>query len=256
MNKRYPTAIFLIALAIYSVFFAPYWVFLILSAGVFLQIIYEFAQMTKLHGWSLVFAHGLLGYFLTSLISWNIFKWMIVCAILIWIVIGLMLAIYPKLSKFYAQSPMMRLITFSILIQSAWLSHLNVYNYSSTLLFITLLSVWIFDSGCYWVGKNFGKNFLQPNLSPKKTWEGLFGGVGFLIAFYIILLLIGVSVSFYFLALVWFFSLIGDLYESSLKRTCHIKDSGSFLPGHGGAFDRLDSYLAAIVLHGGVVFWL
>ena len=106
---------------------------------------------------------------------------------------------------------------------------------------------WSADSFAYLVGSKFGKTKLAPNISPKKTWEGFIGGA-------ILTILIGCLLSLFFdqlstlqwiiiSLLVSFFGTIGDLFESRLKRHFGIKDSGNFLPGHGGFLDRFDGVL-------------
>lgn len=114
--------------------------------------------------------------------------------------------------------------------------------------------VWCADSGAYFSGRFFGKHKMLPNVSPKKTIEGLIGGL--------IIALVGM---FIFIKLGFFgsfannptallvasvatiiFSVIGDLVESMFKRLANIKDSGKIFPGHGGMLDRIDSQLAAI----------
>lgn len=109
--------------------------------------------------------------------------------------------------------------------------------------------IWINDTGAYIVGSLLGKHRLFERISPKKSWEGFFGGVIFtMVAGWIW------STQCSFLnteqwivlsAIVAIFSTWGDLCESLLKRTLHVKDSGQILPGHGGLLDRLDSVLLA-----------
>jgi phosphatidate cytidylyltransferase len=124
---------------------------------------------------------------------------------------------------------------------------------------LVLSSVWLADAGAYMIGKNFGRHKITPRLSPKKTWEGYLGGVlvGTLGAAALAALfeywvgpgtaitawrgaLLGLSISA--------ISILGDLGESMIKRQVGMKDSGSILPGHGGAFDRIDSWLWAGVI--------
>ena len=116
------------------------------------------------------------------------------------------------------------------------------------LLIFFLVTIWIGDSGAYYVGKNFGRHHMAPVLSPKKTWEGLGGGIAatFLAA--------AIFNSLFPLPFDWphVFALaailsisapIGDLIVSLFKRDTGVKDSSSLIPGHGGLLDRTDSLL-------------
>ena len=124
---------------------------------------------------------------------------------------------------------------------------------------LVLPSVWLADSGAYFVGKRFGRHKLSPRLSPKKTWEGYVAGV------------ITGTLGAALLALVWRIGAgpdtaitagraallgfvlsaitpLGDLGESMIKRQVGAKDSSNLIPGHGGVFDRVDSWLWAGVI--------
>ena len=102
------------------------------------------------------------------------------------------------------------------------------------------------------MGKKLGRNKILINISPNKTYEGLFGGVLFtnvvclLLYFKIDLSIIDYNI-FILSNLVIFFSFFGDLIQSYFKRLNLLKDSGNFIPGHGGFFDRFDSFLLVII---------
>jgi phosphatidate cytidylyltransferase len=124
-----------------------------------------------------------------------------------------------------------------------------------------ILVVTFADIGAYFTGRRFGRNKLAPEVSPGKTWEGFWGGMltssvvcGVILVImgrfnggwiFIMLLLVSVSV-------------VGDLFESVLKRVRGVKDSGTLLPGHGGVLDRIDSavavlpYFALILIYAGL----
>jgi phosphatidate cytidylyltransferase len=123
------------------------------------------------------------------------------------------------------------------------------------------------DSGAYFIGKGFGRHQLSPRLSPKKTWEGYFGGiiVGLILTTLLAALIqwsIGPDSTITPLrgALVGLVMgvvpTLGDLGESMIKRQMGVKDSGNILPGHGGAFDRVDSWLWAVAIGYYMVVWL
>ena len=119
------------------------------------------------------------------------------------------------------------------------------------LILLLMCVVWGADSGAYFSGRRWGHRRLAPNISPGKTWEGVYGGLA--VATLIAVLgavLIGFSGRTQFAlvmlaVLAVLYSIVGDLFESMLKRATGIKDSGQLLPGHGGVLDRIDSLTAA-----------
>jgi phosphatidate cytidylyltransferase len=121
------------------------------------------------------------------------------------------------------------------------------YNFHLPLAF--LLMLWASDTGAYLFGRKLGKTKLFERHSPKKSWEGFFGGVltSVLVAFVISLFFKEISAMIWMgmAVLVVTFGTLGDLVESMLKRSLNVKDSGSLLPGHGGILDRFDGLLIA-----------
>jgi phosphatidate cytidylyltransferase len=119
-------------------------------------------------------------------------------------------------------------------------------------LLLALCIVWAADSGAYFAGRRFGRNKLSPRISPNKTVEGLIGGVvaGMLLALVAAPFAGASAKQLPYIAIValWtiLFSVVGDLFESLLKRHVGVKDSGQLIPGHGGVLDRIDSVLAAL----------
>jgi phosphatidate cytidylyltransferase len=134
-------------------------------------------------------------------------------------------------------------------------------------LLLVLPTVWLADSGAYFVGRSFGRHKLSPRLSPKKTWEGYLAGV-----------LVGTlgAVGLMYLWQIWAgpaFSItplqtallglllssittLGDLGESMIKRQSGVKDSSNLIPGHGGVFDRIDSWLWAALIGYYFIAWV
>lgn len=110
-----------------------------------------------------------------------------------------------------------------------------------------VLLTWTNDSGAYIVGSKIGKTPFFPRISPKKTWEGIAGagvltlGIAALLSWFFPDIPLGHWLALG--ALVFVFGSLGDLVESLLKRSRHIKDSGNLLPGHGGFLDRFDGFV-------------
>ena len=119
-------------------------------------------------------------------------------------------------------------------------------------LFVSLALVWAADSGAYFVGRHYGKRKLSPRISPNKTVEGLLGGLaaGLIVALAFAPLAGATLAQLPAVALVALvavgFSVVGDLFESLLKRHVGAKDSGDLIPGHGGILDRIDGVIAAL----------
>lgn len=136
------------------------------------------------------------------------------------------------------------------------------------LIFLTLLVTFASDTAAYFIGKTFGRHKLAPQISPGKTWEGAAGGV---IGAIVVSLLFTLDTPLQlgvWRAITWWqavllglaisiFGQLGDLVESLLKRSYKVKDSGNFMPGHGGILDRIDSILfAGIVVYLAYIYFM
>jgi phosphatidate cytidylyltransferase len=129
------------------------------------------------------------------------------------------------------------------------------------LILAVMVLVWVADIGAYFSGRRFGKNKLAPQVSPGKSWEGVYGGLA---ASLLVTLVVGLSrdwsgsallIALAGAAVVVLISVVGDLTESMFKRQAGLKDSSNLLPGHGGVLDRIDSLTAAIPVFA-VLLWL
>ena len=161
---------------------------------------------------------------------------------------------------------LMMLVGWLVLVPTALaMIDLRAWAPSPWMLLFVMGVVWVADSAAYFAGRKFGKTKLAPSISPGKTWEGVAGAI------------LGVSI---YVALVWSLSeefsrlqilpammltawwwvvlaILGDLFESAIKRQAGVKDSGALLPGHGGLLDRIDALtstlplaMLALLLHG------
>lgn len=153
---------------------------------------------------------------------------------------------YPKVAL-----PEMMYLAF-VNIYCTWLPlhmiSLRLLPQGSWMLMSVFIMVWVCDSGAYFTGYFLGKHKMAPHLSPKKTIEGGVGGVLLTVVAALIIqrfLLIAPNMlnAVIVALLVAFGAIVGDLFESYLKRSFGVKDSGNILPGHGGFADRFDSFL-------------
>ena len=122
--------------------------------------------------------------------------------------------------------------------------------YHGGLLMGCILHIWANDTGAYFVGSRFGKNRLFERISPKKSWEGFFGGLALsIVAAWLnhrLFAELELNEWMAVAVLMSVFGTLGDLVESMLKRCINIKDSGTLFPGHGGILDRFDALLVGI----------
>ena len=126
----------------------------------------------------------------------------------------------------------------------------SAIEYTPLFILAIFVFIWLDDTGAYLVGSLIGKHRMFERISPKKSWEGFFGGLCISLLGSLIFAWLVPSVVWYnWLGLtltIVIFGTWGDLVESLLKRTLQVKDSGKFLPGHGGLLDRFDSVILAI----------
>ena len=171
----------------------------------------------------------------------------------LWAVIFLWLQGYPSSAILWSPRPVMLALGI-VLLSITWLAIASIISLDNGRFLVLLaMAIIIFaDIGGYIVGKSLGRHKLAPTISPGKTWEGLLGGMALQV-------LLVVGMVFFFEEVNWlnlcilvfpvaFASVIGDLFESMLKRHRGVKDSSNLLPGHGGFLDRLDGVMPALPL--------
>ena len=155
------------------------------------------------------------------------------------------------------------------LLLPAWIAVAQLRERGLFFLLTCLGIVWLADTAAYFAGRAFGKAKLAPSISPAKSWAGVYGAIVAVAVYFLLLAslvqasslaqLLTPSLGLYGLILLalaltaW--SVIGDLFESKLKRECHVKDSGNTLPGHGGVLDRIDALLPVMPMCFVLSYW-
>jgi len=144
------------------------------------------------------------------------------------------------------------MLTIYIITSFFLLNQIKILENGDPLIIILLLQIWATDVGGYVIGKLLGKNKFS-NISPQKTWEGVLGSYMFCMlagCYFQSLITLHVKIKWSMLSVLIATScIIGDLIISKIKRLNHKKNSGFFLPGHGGVLDRLDSLFFATLIY-------
>ncbi len=211
------------------------------------------------------FVYGLVALFcLTFWAAGEPLRWILLAAAVFWLGVLVLLTLKPV--RDHLGAPSLRLLVTGLFVCVAAVTSIQavrsgVEGHSSWLILYVCMIIWSMDTGAYFVGRRFGRTKLAPSISPGKTREGVYGGLAF--AFVMHLLSMSVAgghvdgvkllVATLLAAAV---SIVGDLYESRMKRGVDLKDSGHILPGHGGLLDRLDGIIAAVPVFAFLWVWL
>ena len=184
-----------------------------------------------------------------------LFRIATVVGVIWWLLAALWLTRYDFASDHDTHARALKLAAGTLAVIPAWCALALIHAerpFGNRWLLVALAIVWSADTGAYFAGRAFGKHKLSPRISPNKTVEGLGGGMlagltagvlgGWIAGASLQQLPLVALVTF----IVVLFSVIGDLFESLLKRHVGAKDSGHLIPGHGGILDRIDSVLAAL----------
>ncbi|WP_026959483.1 phosphatidate cytidylyltransferase [Aliagarivorans taiwanensis] len=268
LKQRIATALILAPIALAAIFLLPTFSFALALGGVVLLAAREWARIVAPDNGSRVLSFASFTLVLSASV-WLIplsgfaanplFVAILSAGLLWWLGSVLLMRGYPDSAKRWKDMRWFKLVAgLLVLLPFYWsmlyLRDLDPDNHINGGIWVcyVLALVWAADSGAYFAGKRFGKHKLAPNVSPKKTIEGLLGGLlvaGLVNVVALLYLdLAGDKVALFSLAsaLTVIASVIGDLVESMFKRQAGIKDSGSLLPGHGGLLDRIDSLTAAM----------
>ena len=141
-----------------------------------------------------------------------------------------------------------------------WAALLYLRDQGAAVLIGVMAIVWIADSAAYFSGRKFGRHKLAPHVSPGKSWEGVAGALLALLLYAWIISglqsTVPLALLFPMVIALFYFSVLGDLFESWIKRVAGMKDSGRLLPGHGGVLDRIDALTSALPIAAGMLVLL
>jgi phosphatidate cytidylyltransferase len=192
---------------------------------------------------------------------------LVAVATVVWLVVGSLL-LRSERSGPVRIAPSVSTLLAVVLPLAAWCALMLFLRVGALTLLSVLVIVWLADTAAYFSGRAFGRRKLAPHISPGKTWAGVWGAIAAVIIVALIvwkavptapvytnrvLDAFGVVAALPALAFLVAVSIVGDLFESLLKRQAGTKDSGHLLPGHGGFYDRLDAMLA--LLPAAALFW-
>ena len=254
LKHRIITALILFGLVVIDLFYASAQVF---AASAWLMCLLALFEMTKMYRFSVrqTIIFLVIATIITlsiHCIKYDLSQIIRIIAVITWcFAVPLVLIFTPK--KFSKLS----IAIFGLLLFIPAYYALTVLNalFGPWQLISLMAIAWVADTGAYFVGKNFGKHKLAPQISPGKSIEGAIGGFIFVVIYLAILkyfnfasYLPKVDTIFKFAFILTAISIIGDLFESWLKRVAQVKDSGNLLPGHGGVFDRIDSLIAVMAI--------
>lgn len=263
LKKRIPTALVLISGAITAIFYLPLPLFIYLVGMITLWGAFEFSSLIGLQKNYWRYTYVVLVAILLALTTLYAPVYTVLSAGIAWWVISVLLMIsFPASQFLWGNHKLIKSLIGIFMLIPAWLaiSIIRSHPNGNAWIMALLLYIWGTDIGAYFYGSWFGKKKLLPKISPNKTWKGFLGGL--LVTMLIIVILcsasplslnawpkmlcLGLSASL--------FSTLGDLIESMLKRNAGVKDTGNFLPGHGGLLDRIDSLLSAAPIFAVLLF--
>jgi len=262
LKQRLLTAIVLLVLVLGIILLLPPLWFLVCMGGVILIAAWEWTRLARIETRT-----GRLGYVTLVLIALPLLyaqqeeqrRILLAAGCLWWVYAYFLVRRFPALGALWNRRWLPAVAGLLVLLPG-WsaLVTLSATEHHAALILLLLGMVAAADIGAYFAGRAFGQRKLAPQVSPNKTWEGFAGGMvcSALVALVFVwfaklgspmtaALLLKVLAAALSVAVV---SVVGDLFESMVKRMAGVKDSGSLLPGHGGVLDRIDSITAALPL--------
>ena len=253
LKQRIITALVLVPLVLGGIFNLPPEYFSYALIAVMLIAAWEWSNMIGVENTPGRLLYLLFCFGAIQLFSYMNQPWLYGVVVLAWCFFISWIMSYPSNTDRWARGSVFQGAVGLVVIVPTWgaLSLIQAMDNGPWWVMFLMGIVWGADTGAYFVGRKFGRNKLAPNVSPGKSIEGVVGGMvttGILgVLVWLFATLPGVSLLelLAFTMVVTVVSVLGDLFESMMKRHRGIKDSGNILPGHGGILDRIDSLTAA-----------
>ena len=268
-RTRIATAVVLLVAFGADLFLAPLDVFALVLGLIVAASAWEWSRLAGLRNehaqtayGALVGLAGLICLYLPQ--SEAFVRWVMLAGLLFWLTVPAAFYLVPVLPRIERADPLLLsagAVLFIVAALAMQYLHSQAPHASPFLLLYALSIVWLMDIGAYFSGRRFGRRKLAPSISPNKSWEGVWGGAA-VTALVCLVVLVAVdwpARDVWRVALATVLaaaaSVVGDLYESRIKRAAGKKDSSRLLPGHGGVLDRIDGVLAALPLFAFVWAW-
>lgn len=251
-KQRVLTALILAPLVMVGIFLLPKFEFALISAIVLAFAGWEWARLIGFTAIKMQ-AMYVLVLLLSFFVAQEVFPAVILVLAMAWWLIALYLVVhFPKSASYWAKRKIIAALMGLFILVPCWVSMNMIRDKGAIYLLFAFFLVWGADTGAFLIGRSWGKHKLAPNVSPGKTVEGLLGGLALTLVVTIIAgLLMKVNLKqwpglFLLAIVIGLASVLGDLFESMVKRQAGVKDSGNWLPGHGGLLDRIDGLTIAM----------
>jgi phosphatidate cytidylyltransferase len=260
ITTRVLTAALLLAVFVPPVLWAPAWLWAALMAGLIGVAAHEWARLSHFPPLA-AGAYAVLLALVALALRLLAADWPSYQTALILLAIGFWLVVAPLwlLGRWQVAQPFLRAAVGVVVLLPTFAALLYLHGRGPGVLLGVMAIVWIADTAAFFAGRQFGRHKLAPAISPGKTWEGVAGA---LVAVALYAAVLSAEVGLPLLALLFmvsgllYLSVLGDLFESWIKRLSGMKDSGSMLPGHGGVLDRIDALTSTLPMATGLLMWL
>ena len=254
LATRVVTALLLLPVVVWILFYADDPILYGLLCTVNFGLLYEWAGLARLRSELDKISYAVLGTGIAIILPFlgdQVIYWSVVCAAAVIVPATACVVFFGPLKSILANPWIVGLFGWIVCVGAV--VSCGYFEGDRFALASLFAIVWLVDTGAYLTGNLLGKHTLHKAISPNKTWEGVIGGMAFgvAVAAFVVHVLDWIPLTN---PTIWIalaaLAILGDLFESALKRVAQVKDSSNLIPGHGGLLDRLDSaLLAAPAMH-------